>query len=308
MTLNPPPVSSAIPILDWNGPEFLLFYAPLLGGALAWSWFRIQRQTKRFETGTSSHDLTDPFEIAYLAGGSPRVIQLAVARLLKLRLASWERGWLRDRIVGQGKIPPAGLHPIEATLLDVISRKRKGVFATDVMKLCGEPLGSIQSRVAAAGLRPTHGEVAKAANFAILPVIPLLALGGIKLAIGWFRDKPVGFLIVLIFLTLAILGVIRTRFQRSARTTVAGDAMLERIRLQQTQAVRACDWQPDLALWSLGVAMSGPFAMTGIWDAQEIAMRMNQQLNLSGGSSGGGGCGSGCGGDGGGCGGCGGGD
>ncbi len=67
-----------IPVLDWKGAEFLMFFLVSLLITGLWSWLRARRAMENFivpDRGTAP--LADPSEIAYLAGGPQRVVQLA---------------------------------------------------------------------------------------------------------------------------------------------------------------------------------------------------------------------------------------
>jgi uncharacterized protein (TIGR04222 family) len=318
MTLKPVLTSASIPILDWRGPEFLIFYIFALTGALLWSLHLQKKAAKRFESTAPPSPLTDPFEIAFLAGGVPRVCQLAVARLLKLDLAKWERHWRGDRLIsGSHQTPPPDFHPVEAVLHNALLAKPKGIALKDLPALYSSACAPLESRLARLGLRPTASEMNLAAQRSVLPLIAVLCLGILKLIIGLSRDKPVFILILLLIATL-IVSMIFQRSATSKRLTLSGTNLLARLRTEQATQSRASGFNPDFSLWSTGVALAGTYAMTGLADQALVAASLDQHLarrpapaNGDGGSSGCGssgggssGCGSSCGG---GCGGCGGG-
>ncbi|MFD0892608.1 TIGR04222 domain-containing membrane protein [Luteolibacter ambystomatis] len=312
-TLNP----ASIPIFDWNGPAFLVFYLAAFVGAMIWTSQRSERLAKRFEGAPNPRTLTDPFDIAFLAGGAPRVTQLAVARLLKLDLIVWRKRWTGEYLAATGKPTRESLHPVESALLTrVLGRREIGVAeACDCCRMRAE---EIETRLAAAGLRPTAKEKSRTGWQAVRPLLLLMAVGGIKLAIGICRDKPVVFLAVGLFFTFIVtMAMMQTLLNRAGILTKAGREMLAGLRAERATASRESGFMPDLPLWSMGIALVGAYAITGIADADTIANSLNRHLSrptnggdTSGGSSCGtsgcsSGCGSGCGG--GGCGGCGGG-
>lgn len=318
MTVKPILTSASIPILDWHGPEFLIFYIFALTGALLWSLFLSKKAAKRFESAAPPSPLTDPFEIAFLAGGVPRVCQLAVARLLKLELAKWEKHWSGDRLIsGSHQTPPADFHPVEVVLYHALLANPKGIALKNLPALCSPACASLEIRLARLGLRPTASETKLAARRSVLPLIVVLCLGILKLIIGLSRHKPVGILFFLLIGT-GVAIVFLKQSLAGKRLTSCGTDLLGKLRMEQANQLRRTKSQPDLALWSMGVALAGTYAITGLAGGDLIAASLDQHLGRrviagsgDGGSSGCGssgcgssGCGSSCGG---GCGGCGGG-
>ncbi|MGC4014506.1 MAG: TIGR04222 domain-containing membrane protein [Luteolibacter sp.] len=312
-TLN----SASIPIFDWAGPQFLVFYVAAFVVAAIWTNLRSMRLAKRFEGAHHPRKLTDPFDVAFLAGGVSRVVQLAVARLLKLDLITWQKRWTGEYLGSTGKPVRESLHPVESALVTrLLGSKEIGVG--EAFACCRSRAMEIENRLAAAGLRPTAAEKASAGWQSILPMLLLMAVGVIKLVIGLYRDKPVAFLVVaLIFTFIVTMAMMQTLLNRAGILTTAGREMLAELRSDQATASREIGFSPELPVWSMGVALAGAYAITGIADADAIANSLNRHLSQptnGGGSSGAScgtssGCSSGCGGScgGGGCGGCGGG-
>lgn len=304
-------LSASIPVLDWHGPAFLIFYAVAFVMAVVISLARSASIRKRFEVSAPIMELTDPYDAAYLAGGPPRVIQLAVARLLKLGLVDWKSSWTGGRLIATGAPEPTGgLRSIEVSILTRALGERKGLVLTEIGRGLSSKFSAIEARLASAGLRPTGSEIQGQGIKVVLPMFLVMVLGGLKLLIGISRDKPVGFLVVSLVVSLVILLIIGSRHsRRTGLLTPAGHQTLEHLRTRQTTVA-----DPGLEAWSMGVALMGPMVMTGLLQHQDIVAQLKAlQQNSSGGggcgtSSGCGssGCGSGCGG--GGCGGCGGGD
>ncbi len=304
-------LSASIPVLDWHGPAFLIFYAVAFVTAVLISLARSASIRKRFEVSAPINELSDPYDAAYLAGGPPRVIQLAVARLLKLGLVELKSSWTGGRLIATGApAPSGGLRSIEVSILTRALGEKKGLVLTEIGQALSAKFSAIEARLASAGLRPTSKEIQGQGSKVVLPMFLVMALGAVKLVIGLSRDKPVGFLVISLFVSLIILLIIGSRHSRlTGLLTPAGHRTLEHLRTRQT-----LDSDPGLEAWSMGVALMGPMAMTGLLQHQDIIAQLKGlQQNSSGGGGcgtssgcGGSGCGSGCGG--GGCGGCGGGD
>ena len=55
---------AAIPVFDWNGPEFLSFYLVSLIAAIWWSLRRSKKALDRFNRPGEPAAPTDPYELA----------------------------------------------------------------------------------------------------------------------------------------------------------------------------------------------------------------------------------------------------
>lgn len=297
------PFPAAIPVLDWQGPAFLTFYGVAFVLAMVLSLRRSASKRKRFELPGSRKELTDPYEAAYLAGGPPRVVQLAVARLLKLGLVEWKTSWTGGRLIATGAPAPAeGLRSIEVSILTRALGQKRGLVLTEIGQALSSKLTALEARLASAGLRPMSQEVQGQGMKVCLPMFAVMAIGVVKLVIGLSRDRPVGFLVIALFASLVILLIIgSSHTRRTGLLTASGRETLEHMRTRQ-----ATNYSPGLGAWSMGVALMGPVAMTGLLEHQDI---ISQLKGLQQNSSSGGGCGtsSGCGSSGCGSGGCGGG-
>jgi uncharacterized protein (TIGR04222 family) len=92
-------------VFDWNGSGFLGFYGIAFFLALAWSIRRRFRADAKFAHPEALDvELTDPYDMAFLAGGTPRCSQVAVVRLLKSGSAEWKRTRIpkESRLVANG--------------------------------------------------------------------------------------------------------------------------------------------------------------------------------------------------------------
>ncbi|MES2925108.1 MAG: TIGR04222 domain-containing membrane protein [Verrucomicrobiota bacterium] len=321
---------AAIPVFDWNGPEFLSFYLVSLIAAIWWSLRRSRKALEKFNARGDAATPTDPYELAYLSGGVARAVQLAVVRLLHKELIRWKPGFLGAHLIRNGDSPVSGLPAIESALLARV--RAEGASGIPVKEACqglDSTLKPVEVRLAAKGLRPTAEERSRASKSAILPMHLLGSIGLVKLVIGVSREKPVWFLVGFLVVTAIAAWVIASR---TRRLTPAGERVLANQRTRHHIAKRAAERREteDLPMISDGVALFGAmslassFAYAGLYqDLNRITGKANGaasggcssgcggiSVGSSGGDSGGGGGGSdgggsGCGG--GGCGGCGGG-
>ncbi|HET9483757.1 MAG TPA: TIGR04222 domain-containing membrane protein, partial [Xanthomonadales bacterium] len=297
--------------LDWSGGTFLLLYAALAVVTIpATLILRRILRTAAMKPGNA----LDPYELAYLGGGTSRVADTAVAELLATGAA---------RIDGRNVAvhhAPSGAHPIvAATARSVASDPQAKRLATSI-----EPQTVVlrQNLERRGLLLDDAGRRRVRLMSALLPAA-LVAFGAAKIAIGVSRDRPVAFLVVL----TGLVGVFALfmLFRGPSRTS-AGDSVLANARREHARAARA-PREPEIAL---AVALLGTAALSGTAYAAWHEQRMPQTSDTgtsgtdgsssyssdssssdssssdssssdssdSGGDSGGGGCG-GCGGGGG---------
>lgn len=266
------------------GPQFLQLYGVLLLIAIALglaipAWIKPQGNER---------PIKDPEQLAYLAGGATRMAEAVVSGLLVRRalgVATSDSFIVEDR--------GAGRSPAERSVL-AMARPRWGSLAGAIRPHAGD----VERKLIDAGLMMSAGEATQIRFFQTIPYLLLLGFGSVKLEIGLSREKPVGFLVVLLFVT-GILGLIR--FLTVDRVTRGGKAMLARERTRADRLRRAL---PDDEA-GLAVALFGTTVLAGSSYAAFHTMRTaSSDGGASSGSDGGSGCGGG--GGGGGCGGCGG--
>jgi len=296
--------------LDWRGRDFLLFYVIALIAAGIWCNRRANRALDRFDR-RMKEPLVDPFEIAFLAAGAGRVIQLAITRLIHSGLLEWISNGTKAALVATTKPAPGDLHPAEQVLFKKAKAMgAKGILVREVGKTVEPTMRSIEVSLATRGLRPTTEERRGASLGAVLPLLALFAFGVAKVVIGVSREKPVLFLIILLFVTIFVTMIFGAAVKR---LTASGEAVLADLRTRN-EVERAEVATPDeggLPLVSNSVALYGPSVLAAIPLFSPIhghLERMQAKATAksssgcssgcsSGGSDGdgGGGCGSGCG-------------
>lgn len=278
--------------LDWNGGPFLQLYLLLIVVAIVGA--SVLRRISR-ETGAARGARPGPFELAYLAGGSARCADAAIAQMLADESLRWNSGETTLAVTGSthGLKPP----------LDAIAR----CVATNgdpakILRNAELALAPLKKSLQAGGLLLDDGAAWRVRLFSALPLLLVGGLGVAKMMVGLSRDKPIGFLVVLtILLGLVAIGFLFTRPTR----TRAGDRALADARQQHSRALRA----PRNQELGLAVALLGTAALSGTaYAAYHNVRSPPSSSDSSGGSSSDGGSGD-SGGDsgGGGCGGCGGG-
>jgi len=193
----------------------------------------------------------------------------------------------------------ADCHWFERTLYSAATAKGgSGLALSELSHTVRQFAPSLEGRLAKLGLRPTTSELSGKGFSAILPLVALLVVGGIKLLVGFGRDRPIGFLVAFLIVTFFVMLMVKCNINK---LTPAGQSLLDQMR-----AGRHSTPQPGLT----SVALFGIAGATAYAGMPEIDPSMIKELNTMtpthSGSQGCGGGDSSCGGGGGGrCGGCG---
>lgn len=298
-------------IFDYRGPEFLQFYGVGLAVVLSLWWLIQWLLRTPGDLPAQVGKGLSPYEVAYVRAGPRGLLQAAAMALHRRELV---RGLasaheiLRDRPIGNRD---KQLHAAETWLYEQIPVT--GLTAARLYRLKVPEALVAQAR--REELVMGKGRMWAVRLVAAGPLLLLMAAGIVKVGVGIARERPVGFLILLlIFSAVAALVMVANVPMRTRR----GGRVLRELRKQHA-AMRYCaarrlvDVLPlDAALATalFGVAMFRTGDMGGMARALQAAV-VESTGNSSGygcgagGGCGGGGCGGG--GGGGGCGGCGGG-
>jgi len=273
--------------LDLHGAQFLLLYGELaliagLASFLIPPFLRPEGRTEELRGRPADED-----ELALLAGGRQRFAEAVAVRLLAAGSAIVQAGGMlqiRDQRGGR-------------TLAERrIAALSSPVSWNAVIETLAGPAETGERRLEEKGLLIDRATALHLRLIQTAPLALLFAFGLAKWIVGWMRDRPVGFLTVLLVLTFiaALL-----RWSVLDRRTRAGRAALADARLESARLRRAMpsDEAP------LAVALFGTSVLLGSYLSDFHRMRVpssgSDSASTSGCSGGGGGCG------GGGCGGCG---
>ena len=273
--------------LDWNGSDFLILYIAM-AGLCAIATFFWRRHLR--DNGAGGNDVAlDTWDIAYLAGGAERVMDCAVARLMRDKVVVWDAASKRLKMSVTTTLDDPLLERIARHLM-IEGNPRK------LARRLEPEFSRIRDRLAARGLLLEPAAKVRAAWLpSVLPAL-LLVIGAAKVMIGLSRGKPVAFLIIL----MIVIGIatLLTARSTSARS-LAGDRALSALKKRHAHTARAP--RPDDL--PLAVALAGTAVL-----ATTPYSAYHQFRQPSSGSNGDSSSGSSCSGGGSGCGGCGGGD
>jgi uncharacterized protein (TIGR04222 family) len=304
-----------VPVFDWKGPEFLKFYAVMFGIALGWIFWRFAAWSRAQNERAAQIEVpSDVYEIAALTGGTERMAQAAVVSLANTGTISLG-GEGGKQLQVSGPLPETA-HPVERSVYEKLLGQ-EAMPARAAVCLVAEltDLQQVANRQPGAGEFPSRPPIRM-----MLPLGLVFVMGVTKLIIGLSREKPVGFL-VLMLLGTAITAVL---VQIARHKTKSWQQ-----RLQQQLQLRSASLRQDVlgaegtshagSVLALTAALFGVGALSNTMLADYVPLLAPPPLpprrvgseggsgcGSDGGSSGGdGGGGGGCGG--GGCGGCGGG-
>jgi uncharacterized protein (TIGR04222 family) len=242
--------------------------------------------------------LGDPYQIAWLRGGTPEAARIAVLALI-------DRGLLAvngDNLVNSGSGQSFVREPIERAILSRCAQS--GTAATAVLDdpAVEHACASYKAQLEQQQLMPDAGMRARRYGWFALAAALLLGIAAIKIAIAIGRGRyNVGFLI-----TLAAVAVLAVWLLVRRRRTSLGNRMVKDLRrLFRALRQRAASIRPG-AMTSDTVLLAAVFGLSALPAIGFADLHRVYKKSASSGGGCGSSCGSGCGGGGGGgCGGCG---
>ncbi|MCP5397578.1 MAG: TIGR04222 domain-containing membrane protein [Sphingomonadaceae bacterium] len=270
---------------DWTGGPFLMLYVALLVGAITAgfaipAWLRPQGNSRRID---------DPEEMAVLTGGKKRHAEVVASSLLA-------RGGLE--MLDKRRMAPGKAQVAKSSAERAVSNLVAPISFGDIGKAIALDSEAIEQRLIDRGQMMESGTAWQMRIFQTLPYLALMVFGYMKLEIGLSRDKPVGFLAILLIITALIALV---RFFYVNRSTKGG---IEAVKYAQSQSDRLRR-APTGEETATAVALFGTAVLVGTPFSDFHTMRQSStggdsgSCGSDGGGDGGGGCGGGCGGCGG---------
>jgi uncharacterized protein (TIGR04222 family) len=229
----------------------------------------------------------DPVRLAFIADGRELACDAALVSLMQCGAAFYNPSW--GRIVA-GPLP-ADLPPMLRSFYDCIG---SGITRAQFLRRVRPIMNRMREDLVSRGLIvPWHA-------WPTMALPSALALFGVaKIAVGIYRDRPVGALIMIVF--LAILSILIFALAGHVRTRQGAKLLAEyrRDRRRLARAPQAGEFAMAVALGGTGVLIDTAFAdyarASGARDGSG-----GSGCGGGGGSSGGSSCGSSCGGCGGG--------
>jgi len=215
--------------LDLRGPEFLAFY--LVWSSVVLVLLRAARShwerrippggtlpAGRFAPGTYPRE-SDAYTIALLRGGLEET-----ARALLARLVAEGSVVIDGRELKRPDPPPdtSRLEPLEREVLQsILPPAGSGIAAQEAekkaLRIVQDRSSEMQTDLEGQGLAPAEPQRQMYALFRNIALVAILGLGLMKVLVGISRDRPVGFLILLLLgFGFGGLYVLRTPLQTPA--------------------------------------------------------------------------------------------
>lgn len=287
--------------LDFDGPGFLVFYSVALAMAVAGAFACRSVMRKDDSAGVDELLFEDPVAIGALREGWLGAFHAAMAGLLRSRsIVIEKKGYLfRKHHFVAKRAPNDSDGPVERAILEAAGSSEGVELST--LGQAAQPLAMrVEERIAAEGVLETEESFQPARLAPMLLVGMVMLIGVAKFLVGFFRDKPVGFLF---FLLLATVGFL-CYFYSKPRRTLAGERLFKKLK-KQSEALRVRALLPKDDFGGLDAAMVvAVFGVDALHDTEVRELR--GAIRSTSADSGGCGSGDGDGCGGGGCGGCGG--
>ncbi len=301
--------------LDWSGPQFLMLYGALLVLAAVASWLGrmwLVNSDQNYEFRPGAKDALQPIEVGWMRGGDRRAIDCALVELVQQDAVSVEG---RKVVAGKELARYRANHRVSDLILQSVASsavgRDYGVVSRDGMV----GMESLRQSLVEKGLVLDRSQKVTAAVLPIAFFGSVFALGAAKAFIGVARDKPIGFLSILMFLTaLAAIAFL----VNLPRLTLSGKRLLNKLQGQVAKNPRALTpttvstagtADTEALLWSTAFVGTAALASTPLFELSSfLTSHRASNSSSSGGcsttgcggdSGGGGGCGGGCGGCGG---------
>lgn len=252
-----------------SGPEFIRLY--LVGLAVAALFALLVRLFVRSggrRSGQGAGAISLPptsNEVAYLAGGSARVAEAAVARLIGAGLLHPSRGGSVSAVGDAGGTGVADA--VDRTVLTDVTRfGHRSIRVLVDRTRRSDAVREVGVGLADKGLLVDGSSARGRAWIGVLPIVVLFAAGVVRWANGLSEDRPVGWLSLLLVLTLLVLWLAWSMLRGPAGgTTRRGAAALREAagRGADPVALRGFGAYPDPAVRAVLVPMAAPRGRRG---------------------------------------------
>ena len=242
-----------------TGPEFLALYGA--GLVLALGWAALVRWRVRRPQEPVSWQPLDVAELAFLVGGPGRAAEAAVARLVEAGRVHAARNGQLTRAAGH-----TAHDPLDAAVLRELDRAPR-MTGTVLRKVTASPAATaIGDRLVQQRLLVAPAAARSARRRAVAGLYLLFLIGLVRLGDGVWHDRPVGFLAVLLVLTVALAIPLRNR--RVKARTVHGDRVV-------ASAQGGNGHQPSSRLHPAALAgAAGLVALGGLAAFPDVAVRV----------------------------------
>jgi uncharacterized protein (TIGR04222 family) len=266
-----------------QGPDFIKLYIGLIAvGVTVMLLVQGTMLTPRGRPGTAVSDLSSN-EMAYLAGGGARVLEVGLFRLHQAGTIQLDAAKQTVTLVGR---LPARATPVETAI---------GAAAADGTRIKGvgiikEPLQRLRTALEEKHLAPDGGDRGGAWIAALVVMGLVIGLGLVRMSYGMSNHRPVGALVMLMIVAAVVTVVVTAIRTRAANKYGKALVRAAREELPNRQKLDTGDPMLFTGVALYGAAILGVGAFT---DFTAFASQLRASGGGDGGDSGGGGCGGG---------------
>ncbi|HIK42466.1 TIGR04222 domain-containing membrane protein, partial [Thermoleptolyngbya sp. M55_K2018_002] len=216
--------------LDLRGPEFLQFYLFTLSSTLLVAWALRQWLRQPSNRTETSLPKLDPYEVAYLVNGANQVIDTAIVNMARSQPPAIE---VQEKFLVPLVAPESLQHSLERAILESMHGSKATVDSIRRHTVTVRAVETLRSRLQELGLALSSAQAAKARLYPTLLLLLPLLLGIAKVLVGLSRGRPVGFLLMMIVVWLAVIAI----FQLPPLSSRYGDRALQQIRATHQSAM-----------------------------------------------------------------------
>src|SRR5882724_996624 len=185
-------------IFNWRGPDFLAFFLLFFPACFGLAfWLRWKMRVPVLGDSPNALEL-DGYSAAYLNGGKVLTVNTAIANLINQKALHVDA---KTRRLSALKAKPQFEHELERVVYDAATG---GGAIAEIRSTAKPVVAQIAAGLMAQGLVVDDNAAQMAIGIPLLIAFAAVAVGVIKICVGISRDKPVGFLVVLCLLSLAV--------------------------------------------------------------------------------------------------------
>ncbi|WP_116206675.1 TIGR04222 domain-containing membrane protein, partial [Amycolatopsis circi] len=270
-----------------SGPQFLLFFGLAVAVVLLvqLSWPSIARSRRQNAPAVVEAPLQpDVYQLAYLAGGSDRTVDTAIATLLEQELL---------RVSSKGKLSAIGKRPTRKRLERAVHDAAKGGTATVALvrrsSVVQQEVDKIREDLGRRGLVAVGDGPDNFRTGISVAYAALLLIGIVRAVNGAQLDRPIGGLIALLVVTgiLTLITFASRKSPKKPQVTDAGHAVVVRAREDAKVAQERPEEFAETSRNGGGVLFAGA---AGVVALGGIALYPDDEMStalLSGGGGGG---------------------
>lgn len=214
-------------IFNWYGPDFLNFYI-LLGIVVFITDYIIAyylRPPYNLQNNENIPSL-DIYEIGFLAGKEKRIINASLAKLLHLKIVQIDN---TNKAISLIKNVELEDDPLSSDIVKFLSSNNNELSISNIYSSFQGSLNTVKDSLIKKQLVIKNTAIYPIIAMQAITIIFLLGVGLNKLIIGMSRNRPVGYLSMLLFLYL-IIGIVVLGISGTLFRTIRGNHIFKKLK------------------------------------------------------------------------------